>query len=37
MMRIAGEFGFTPVARARIAGGPNPPPGGGKFDGFIRA
>ena len=37
MMRFAGEFGFTPAARARIAAGPNPPSGGSKFDGLIGA
>lgn len=35
MMRIAGEFGFTPAARARIAGGPNPAAGPSKFAGLI--
>lgn len=35
MVRYAGEFGMTPAARARIAAGPNPPAGGGKFDGLI--
>jgi P27 family predicted phage terminase small subunit len=29
MLRVASEFGFTPAARARIAGGGGPPPGGG--------
>jgi P27 family predicted phage terminase small subunit len=33
MLRVASEFGFTPAARARIAGGFSPPPGPtfGKF------
>lgn len=35
MMRVAGEFGFTPAARARIAAGSNPSPGCSKFDGLI--
>jgi phage terminase small subunit len=36
MVRYAGEFGMTPVARARIAAGPlGEPPGGGKFDGLL--
>jgi P27 family predicted phage terminase small subunit len=36
MVRYAGEFGMTPVARARIAAGPlGEPPGGSKFDGLI--
>jgi P27 family predicted phage terminase small subunit len=36
MVRFAGEFGMTPVARARIAAGPlSEPPGGGKFDGLL--
>jgi P27 family predicted phage terminase small subunit len=36
MVRYAGEFGMTPVARSRIAAGVwNQPPAGGKFDGFI--
>jgi phage terminase small subunit len=35
MVRFAGEFGLTPVARARIAAGPfgQPPPG--KFHGLL--
>jgi P27 family predicted phage terminase small subunit len=35
MVRYAGEFGLTPVARARVAsgGGYEPPPG--KFDGLL--
>ncbi len=37
MMRYAGEFGFTPAARARIAGGLTPPPGPSKWDGLIGA
>jgi P27 family predicted phage terminase small subunit len=35
MVRYATEFGMTPAARARIAAGPNPPPGGSKFAGLI--
>jgi P27 family predicted phage terminase small subunit len=36
MMRVAAEFGMTPVARARLAAGPNgQPPGSGKFTGLI--
>jgi P27 family predicted phage terminase small subunit len=36
MVRYASEFGLTPVARARLAGGPfGQPPGGGKFDGLL--
>lgn len=36
MLRYAGEFGLTPVARARLAAGPfGQPPGGGKFDGLL--
>src|SRR5262249_30555305 len=37
MLRYAGEFGFTPAARARIAAGPFADPGcpGGKFDGLL--
>jgi P27 family predicted phage terminase small subunit len=36
MVRYAGEFGMTPVARSRIAAGVwNQPQGGGKFDGFL--
>ena len=35
MVRFAGEFGFSPAARARIAGGPFAHPGHGKFAGLI--
>jgi P27 family predicted phage terminase small subunit len=36
MLRFAGEFGLTPVARSRIGAGVHgQPPGGGKFDGFL--
>jgi P27 family predicted phage terminase small subunit len=36
MVRYAGEFGFSPAARARIAAGvAYEPPGGGKFDGLL--
>jgi phage terminase small subunit len=36
MLRFAGEFGLTPVARTRLAsGGYAPPPGRGKFDGLL--
>ena len=36
MIRFAGEFGLTPVARARLAARPlGKPPGGGKFDGLL--
>jgi P27 family predicted phage terminase small subunit len=36
MLRYAGEFGLTPVARSRIAVGVyGQPPGGGKFDGLL--
>ena len=38
MVRIAGEFGFSPAARSRIAlgaGGWFSPPPKGKFDGLI--
>jgi hypothetical protein len=34
MIRYAGEFGLTPVARARLAGGVGPP-GRNKFDGLL--
>ena len=34
MLTVAGQFGMTPVARTRLAAGPNgQPPGGGKFAG----
>jgi P27 family predicted phage terminase small subunit len=38
MLRVAGEFGLTPVARSRLAGGigGQPPTGPGKFDGLLR-
>ena len=36
MIRFAGEFGLTTVARSRIAAGVGgQPPGGGKFDGLL--
>jgi P27 family predicted phage terminase small subunit len=36
MLRFAGEFGLTPVARSRLASGiSGQPPGGGKFDGLL--
>lgn len=36
MIRYAGEFGLTPVARSRRAAGiGGQPPGGGKFDGLL--
>jgi phage terminase small subunit len=36
MIRYAGEFGLTPVARSRLAAGVGgQPPGGGKFDGLL--
>jgi phage terminase small subunit len=36
MIRFAGEFGLTPVARARLAAGRlGQPPSGGKFDGLL--
>jgi P27 family predicted phage terminase small subunit len=36
MLRAAGEFGLTPIARARIAGaGFEPPPAPGRFDGLL--
>jgi P27 family predicted phage terminase small subunit len=36
MLRCAGEFGLTPVARTRLAAGPfNQPPSGGKFGGLL--
>ena len=37
MVRYAGEFGLTALARSRLAAVTNvPPPGGGKFDGLLR-
>jgi P27 family predicted phage terminase small subunit len=35
MVRFAGEFGFSPAARARIAMGLNAPQAPGKFDGLL--
>jgi phage terminase small subunit len=35
MLRFAAEFGMTPAARARLAGGPFDQRPGGKFDGLI--
>jgi P27 family predicted phage terminase small subunit len=36
MLRFAGEFGMSPVARSRLgAAGWDPPSRGGKFDGYI--
>jgi P27 family predicted phage terminase small subunit len=35
MVRFAGEFGMTPVARARIAAGVYNKPDGGKFGGLL--
>jgi phage terminase small subunit len=35
MVRYAGEFGFSPAARARIAAGVYEPPPGSKFDGLL--
>jgi P27 family predicted phage terminase small subunit len=37
MVRYASEFGLSPIARARLAGGPfgDPPGGSGKFDGLL--
>jgi P27 family predicted phage terminase small subunit len=35
MLRAAGEFGMTPVARARISSGVSPPSGPSKFDGLL--
>jgi P27 family predicted phage terminase small subunit len=35
MLRYAGEFGLTAVARTRLAGAGFKPPIGGKFDGLI--
>jgi hypothetical protein len=38
MLRFAGEFGLTPVARSRLAAGiGGKPPAGGKFDGLLHA
>jgi P27 family predicted phage terminase small subunit len=36
MVRYAGEFGLTPIARSRIAAGINAPRPPGKFDGLLR-
>jgi P27 family predicted phage terminase small subunit len=36
MLRFAGEFGLTPVARTRLAAGGYAPPSPGKFDGLLR-
>ena len=38
MVRYAGEFGMTPVARSRLAAGigGQPPAGRGKFDGLLK-
>lgn len=36
MVRYAGEFGLTALARSRIAGGINTPQPPGKFDGLLR-
>jgi phage terminase small subunit len=35
MLKFAGEFGLTPVARARLGAAGWGPTGPGKFDGFI--
>ena len=35
MLRFASEFGLTPIARARIAGGVGGPPDDGKFAGLF--
>jgi P27 family predicted phage terminase small subunit len=35
MLRFAGEFGLTPVARARLGAAGWEPTGPGKFDGYI--
>jgi P27 family predicted phage terminase small subunit len=35
MLRFAGEFGLTPVARTRLAAGYTPP-SPSKFDGLLR-
>jgi P27 family predicted phage terminase small subunit len=36
MVKFAGEFGMSPVARSRVAAGVcGQPPGGGKFDGLL--
>jgi phage terminase small subunit len=36
MVRYAGEFGLTALARTRISTGPNAPQPPGKFDGLLR-
>ena len=36
MLRFAGEFGLTPVARTRLAAGGFGPSSPGKFDGLLR-
>lgn len=36
MVRYAGEFGLTALARTRISAGPNAPQPPGKFDGLLR-
>jgi P27 family predicted phage terminase small subunit len=36
MLRFAGEFGLTPVARTRLAAGGYGPSSPGKFDGLLR-
>jgi P27 family predicted phage terminase small subunit len=35
MVRFAGEFGLTPVARSRLAAGIHAQPSAGKFDGLL--
>jgi P27 family predicted phage terminase small subunit len=35
MLRFAGEFGLTPVARTRLGAAGWEPTGRGKFDGYI--
>ena len=35
MIKFAGEFGLTPVARSRLAAGIGGSPDGGKFDGLL--
>src|SRR5262249_36482055 len=35
LMRVAGEFGLTPVARSRLAAGIHGQPPGGEFDGLL--